>query len=1401
MVNTVSSDITFEFRPTAAQSIAFGAATLSEVIFDAEFPITVSSPFSVSTEATLESAANGVVFQSPLSITGWLNMYQGATATLSSNATIGTVQCNAGSKVILGPSNSMTLTVDNLIAYGVHAANQEVVFEDNLGPGSQIIVTNTCDAEGVFFDGLGSSGHTAGVVLNIPIIAKLSGCRFENFGSNQDYLSIPSCVLAPSFDNIRFDGVNLNNINVTGSTFSPILCSPSNVFGGGSRFGEAYDIDPSDRVFWQSVPLSYNPDRNSADVARSLPINLGVTFDSSMTTPTAGDIMVRSGFRGFRQSGSNLTLSSSTVTTNAQLTTLTPFAGEMLEVSYTSGVTNADSAPINPFVYRLFMETAPSAGKFDGISRILSAAGTGVIDVQLADMDGDGNLDIVIADPSLKICFGLGGGHFSAPQAFGGVSAVDGFGIADLDSNGSPDVVALRGTSASALTPTLLFNNGSGGVASSASLADGFFENADLRFGDVNGDGTCDLVIFGDREGSIDIATYSNNGSGTFSLLDVVSYSSIQPFDLGDIDNNGSLDVLFPSGTGDLLALLNPGDGDFSVNGMINIVNQALATVHDVAIGDWDLDNDNDVFINLGNQGCSVFQWEGAFPLVTHADIGGSRTFTTVQLGDIDGDGDLDPVFTSSQVGNTSIVKSAGNGGSAGFQALKASIPASDGLRLGDLDGDGDLDAIILRNGQAIEILFNEVAPASFTPLRVDPNAPRNTNLELLYSAAVNRSAGANTIVPHGSQRGRAPTGGYFGANGQTNRSQAVPTISNRGSDRFFPGERVLTTFVGSKAVSATGFIDTVGGGIASTVHDFYAQAGSGPGVFHQIVESSGATSGRYTLAGDFDKDGRVDLLYGTTTQLFIYLNSAAGLPASGTQLFTSQLTSAFRLSSGDFNNDGNLDLVIWQNTVNSSIAFGNGDGSFQALSSPFTSGTGGTAADFDGDGDLDLHFQFASGGLVLLNEVLTVNVSDLLPAPNTYGSAVSDSLRSSFSQPNMQVASAANFVVSGNMSGKRSGTYGVGAPTNRLLMNPDEDFFAGERVNVTLTTNIEGDFGPLSEPFVYEYRATSAAGPSQWELSRPVVRTLVDTYTNAVSGDFDGDGDLDVVASSNANFIFLENDGSGQFFENSFGINANSLVVQETADFNGDGNLDIYAFAYGSTQLLVYLGNGSGGFSAAAAVTIGSGTGGTRVADFDGDGDIDIVAITTDGILSSWRNNGAAVFTNIANEDFTATNSLANLTVGDFNGDGWVDVILGGKNTEGCRVLLNEKDFTFALHQTLVTYDVWNPTSGDVDGDGDLDFIASTVIASANTIYINDGNANFSAGPAIGSYVENDPYDTRLVDYDGDGDLDFVAFDAAGVQFFENNGAGVYSPLAGTLISSVSEQVIGADFDGDGDI
>ncbi|MFD2512505.1 FG-GAP-like repeat-containing protein [Pontibacter locisalis] len=281
--------------------------------------------------------------------------------------------------------------------------------------------------------------------------------------------------------------------------------------------------------------------------------------------------------------------------------------------------------------------------------------------------------------------------------------------------------------------------------------------------------------------------------------------------------------------------------------------------------------------------------------------------------------------------------------------------------------------------------------------------------------------------------------------------------------------------------------------------------------------------------------------------------------------------------------------------------------------------------------------------------------------------------------------------------------------------------------------------------------------------------------------GDFDGDGDLDLLVSgTTATMTDLEyfltriyrNDG-GTFTHYEAGLP--SLISGDVrwVDYDGDGDLDVYLSgiyaAAGTYEYAKIYRNDAGRFSDIKTKILNTHQGQGDWGDYDNDGDPDLVITGfhhNTYVLMLFRNDGG-VFRQMEVPAFIpVVNSSAKW--GDYDNDGDLDLVVTGgdqlplMNRDRAKVRLYENQpCGFVRHQIDDLGGFGEVAWGDYDNDGDLDILASgdcapcrDLVASVTRIYGNQEGEFISAG--LG-FVQLHNGSVAWADYDNDGDLDFV--------------------------------------------
>ena len=188
-------------------------------------------------------------------------------------------------------------------------------------------------------------------------------------------------------------------------------------------------------------------------------------------------------------------------------------------------------------------------------------------------------------------------------------------------------------------------------------------------------------------------------------------------------------------------------------------------------------------------------------------------------------------------------------------------------------------------------------------------------------------------------------------------------------------------------------------------------------------------------------------------------------------------------------------------------------------------------------------------------------------------------------------------------------------------------------------------------------------------------------TFPYAVAvGDFNGDGKPDLAVAEGLGRVaeVLLGDGTGRVV--SFSVLPLPSIPSDikAADFNKDGKLDL-AVAAGRGGVMIFLGDGSGGFSLSpgSPVAAGSLPNSVTVADFNGDGKLDIAFAEKTSGLTVFLGDGSGGFSAATGSPFALGTFPYTVTVGDFNSDGKPDLVITSGITSSVTALLNMYPFT----------------------------------------------------------------------------------------------------------------------------
>lgn len=297
---------------------------------------------------------------------------------------------------------------------------------------------------------------------------------------------------------------------------------------------------------------------------------------------------------------------------------------------------------------------------------------------------------------------------------------------------------------------------------------------------------------------------------------------------------------------------------------------------------------------------------------------------------------------------------------------------------------------------------------------------------------------------------------------------------------------------------------------------------------------------------------------------------------------------------------------------------------------------------------------------------------------------------------------------------------------------------------------------------------------------------------------DLDGDGLVDVVDYCRALGVTVRFGAGGRELEPPIHSPASTNEVPfalELADFDEDGVLDVVV-SRSDEGLFVFLGDGTGSFSAEIPVLAGGQMYNLGVGDLNGDGHADVV-------ISDWGNSEIHVLTGLGDASFTVDTIEDTFRPGavhivDINMDGDADLVVGSESAEPIEVRLGNGDGTFGEKATYGEYEpIYAIASRDFDGDGRMDLaIVSQVRVE---VYLGQEGGELEAfwlglGPAVPLR------DIAVGDVTGDGVDDIVvACDSSqhGLTLFAGNGDGTFADFIEPGVLSAT--VDAADFDDNG--
>jgi hypothetical protein len=624
------------------------------------------------------------------------------------------------------------------------------------------------------------------------------------------------------------------------------------------------------------------------------------------------------------------------------------------------------------------------------VSRSVTSALQTPGSVLAADVDGDGDLDVISAssgDERIAWHENVDGDGASWALRTISSAAIDASSVyaADVDGDGDVDVL-----SASSGDDRIAWYENVGGAGASwtpRTISSAAIDASSVYAADVDGDG--DVDVLSASSGDDRIAWYENvGGAGASWTPRTISSAENGAISVtaADLDGDGDLDALSASSADHTIAWHENLTGDGATWTSRDLTTTALLASSVVA-ADMDRDGDPDALaasaaldrvLLLANL---AIHRNAAFLTSTPISAGFPGAYS-VAPADIDGDGDLDLAATSFGLSQLAwFENSAGSGASWVVRPLAASVPGARSVAASDLDGDGDLDLVAAPSAGA-ELSWHQNADGRGTNWNARPIGATPGGVSEVTVADLDGDGDGDVIA---AASGPAEVAWYANEGGQGANWTRRVVAANA------PGVRA----VGAADVDRDGDLDVlVGSAAASEVAWHENLAGDGTSFASRTV-SSDALSAVAARAADVDRDGDLDVVAATSApDRLAWHENANGV---GTAWVLRQIASppgGFGAAvPGDLDGDGDVDVIAapWGGT---SIAWyentsGDGAGFAERAQGPAAVSAALAVADLDGDGDLDaasgslgdsaLAWRANRGGTLSVNatDVATATLSD----------------------------------------------------------------------------------------------------------------------------------------------------------------------------------------------------------------------------------------------------------------------------------------------------------------------------------------------------------------------------------------------------------------------------------------
>ncbi|MFK7771222.1 MAG: T9SS type A sorting domain-containing protein [Saprospiraceae bacterium] len=792
-----------------------------------------------------------------------------------------------------------------------------------------------------------------------------------------------------------------------------------------------------------------------------------------------------------------------------------------------------------------------------------------------------------------------------------------------------------------------------------------------------------------------------------------------------DLDGDGDNDLLIASLSGVSGQVSwsrnETGQGDFSSQILITNVAQGANSVYAE-----DLDGDGDLDVIAASTFVDKVEWyENTDGL---GNFGDPQVVTTnadmvynVYAADIDGDGDIDILSVSRDDNKVAWYENTdGLGNFSSEKIISTDVSEATSIGVEDIDNDGDLDVIVGASGVNNLVWYENLdGLGNFGNEEII-----NSNGFTVHSLRGVDFDGDNDIdILSGSE------------NGILSWYENLDGLGDFGTAQIVTSGEVQINSVDAKDIDNDGDIDIISSSYFYDKLEWYENI-DGLGNFELVQEVTSTADGIISIyAIDLDNDLDLDLVSasGNDDRVTWYKN-LDGLGNFGMQQDIVSITFDFAAAiAKDLDGDNDLDILATSLNDDKVLWYENLDGlgNFSSYKLVPTNSFGGSsidAADIDNDGDMDVLCAFSYSGEIVWCENL-----DGLGDFNSEEEITGD-------------AEGVNFMIATDLDNDGD---------QDILFSAVELINGGSKVAWIENTDGQGNFD-----------------------SPQIITTEADGASSVFAADLDGDGDLDVMASSENDdqVTWYENmDGQGSFgaqnIISNFESEAQSVYA---ADIDNDGDMDV---CIGSKFAVTWHENldGLGNFGSSQTITSDvSNTSSIFASDLDNDNDLDILS-------SSWGDGKIAWYENLDGQGDFGSQQIISTDVNipnfvfatDIDNDSDIDVLSASSGDkkiawyENLGVVANEIIGKIQLDENANGCDNFDPAIPNlfVLSTNGVDSLATfSLMNGGYQLFPNEGEYTTTLTSSVSSYFSIDPI-SHVNNFVGIGSADTANFCLSSTQ------------------------------------